>query len=339
MKNECISMTGVGSYLPEQVVYNHEIPGFHSASEMYSKFWSTVARRRMQPDESLTDMGIRALTNAMKMAGIEVADLDIILVGSSNICEHESVDSRAIFPRLATRIRNRIGAQYAVALDIEAGCASFVVGLDTAVNYLKVGRFRRAAVVTIDAFSRILDSGDPSGMIFGDGSGAAIIERMPCGYGYIHSTFESDSTHYSLAGVKWKLPRQGGGCFKPYFYVDTSLKMAEFVPKLVPRAIRNLLQETGIQKEDVELFFLHQPGRYLIEQWKKELGLSVSKAPDVHRKYACLSSSSVIVTLDEMARENKLKSGDFFVMAGVGIGWLWGAHIWQWSGPTVTMSS
>ena len=113
--------------------------------------------------------------------------------------------------------------------------------------------------------------------------------------------------------------------------------MAEFVPKLVPRGINRVLKESGIPQEEVDMFFLHQPGRYLIEQWKKELGLSADEAPDVHGQYACLSSSSVIVTLDKVVRENKLQAGDMFVMAGVGIGWLWGAHLWRWNGPTGTV--
>lgn len=339
MNNETISITGVGSYLPEQVVYNDQIPGFHRAKEMYANFWGTVARRRAEPHENLTDMGVKSLASALEMAGLDVKDIDILLVGTSNICEYESVDTRTIFPRLSVRIKKSIGAENAVPLDIEAGCASFVVGLDTAVSYLKIGKFRRAAVVTIDVFSRILDPGDPSAMIFGDGSGAAIVETTSNGYGYISSVFESDSTHYSLAGVKWKSPSQRTGLYKPYFYVDANLKMAEFVPKLVPRAIRKVLQQTGIQKEEVKLFFIHQPGRYLIEQWKKELGLDSDKAPDVHRKYGCLSSSSVIVTLDETARQDKLKKGDLIVMAGVGIGWIWGAHIWRWSGPEKTISA
>jgi len=333
MKNECITITGVGSYLPEQIVQNYEIPGLRAANKMYIKFWGTKTRRRMQPHEELTDMGVASLTNAMEMAGCQAEHLDAILVASSNICEQESEESRALFPRLATRLRNRIGALNAVAIDIEAGCAGFVVGLDVAVNYLKVARFRRVAVVTIDAFSRILDHSDPSGIIFGDGSGAAIVERTSTGFGYIHSTFESDTSHYSLAGVKWKLPSQGGGFFKPYFFVDTSLKMAEFVPKLVPRAVRRLLKESGITQDKIDLFLLHQPGRYLIEQWRKELGISVDEAPEVHQQYACLSSSSVIVTLDTVVRDNRLKSGDMFLIAGVGIGWLWGAHLWKWNGP------
>ncbi|MBI3592102.1 MAG: hypothetical protein HY099_01205 [Nitrospirae bacterium] len=101
-------------------------------------------------------------------------------------------------------------------------------------RYLLSGRLKRALVVSADGFSRLLDRTNPAGLIFGDGAGAAVIERLPQGYGFIHSVSESDSTHYELAGVRWAHPNEGNNIFKPFFYVDGGRRMAYFVPKLVP---------------------------------------------------------------------------------------------------------
>jgi len=328
-----LSITGTGSSLPQRVVSNEEIPGYRAANGMWRQFWGVKNRYMLSEHEDLVDLGSKAVLNALEMAGLAPRDLDVIIVGSSMAAGLATADSPSMFPRPGARIRNRLGADRAVALDVEAGCASFIVGLEMAASYIRSGRFERVAIVTVDVLSRILDLTDPSGIIFGDGSGAAIVERSGEEKGYIHSRIFSDSSYYDLAGVKWKLPKEGVKNYRPYFYVDSSLKMTEFVPQIVPKAIRHLLKDTGMKPDDIDLFVLHQPGRFLLEQWKKELGLTAERAPDIHEECACLSSSSVAVTLDRVVRDGRLKKGCRFIMAGAGIGWTWGAHLWVWQGP------
>ncbi len=332
MQDETITITGVGSYLPPQAIKNEEIPGYQLTDEMWNKFWGTCNRHRLSSEDNFVKMGVRSIENALEMAELQPEDLDAILVSTSIAVGLEDGHSMSMFPRPAVRVRNRLKACRAVPLDIDAGCASFLIALETAITYISSGKFDRIAIVAIDCFSRILDNTDPTGILFGDGSGSVIIEKKSGGHGYVHSCHFSDSSNYDLVGAHWTHPRQGEGQYRPYFYFENSPRTHEFLPHLVPKSIRQVLKGANLRTDEIDLFVLHQPGKILIDEWRREFNLTADNQPVIHNECACLSASTMPITLDHAVRNGQLEKGQRILFAGFGIGWTWGAHIWEWNG-------
>ena len=326
-------MTGVGSYLPGKILTNEDIPGYKIRDDKWQSFWGTDRRYSLRRNERVLDMAERSALNALDMAGLTPDLIDIIVSCSSNISELDNDNPSAMFPKIGTLVRKKLKAKNAVAYDVESGCSGFIVGMETAVRFMQRGPFKRALVISADAASKVLDYSIPSGVIFGDGSGAAVLDSTHGIKGYLHSSIMTDSTHNKQAGVYWNSVYCNKNEFRPLFFVNRKLKMRDYVPALIPRVVKKLLGEANYEKEDVGRFILHQPGRYILNQWKERLGLSHETAPDIHSECACLSSSSVSVTLDRVIRGEELLPGNNFVIAGVGVGWTWGAHLWKWQGP------
>ena len=65
----------------------------------------------------------------------------------------------------ALQVQARIGASKAIAFDLTAACSGFVVGLVTAAQFIRTGRYRHILIIGADALSRYVDwrdRGEPS---------------------------------------------------------------------------------------------------------------------------------------------------------------------------------
>ena len=80
-----------------------------------------------------------------------------------------------------------------------------------------------------------------------------------------------------------------------------------------------------MEKDQVDLFLLHQANMRIIEAVIKRLGLEPEKVPSNIERMGNTSSASLPILLDELNREGKLRTGMKLVMAGFGAGLTWGA--------------
>src|SRR3954449_6987537 len=123
-------------------------------------------RRIAEPGEALSDLALPAAREALEAAGIEAADLDLVIVAT--------VTPDMAFPATAAIIADQLGAKDAAAYDLSAGCTGFMYAVAQAYGMLAAGLGQRALVVGGDVLSRILDWSDRgTAVLFGDGAGAA----------------------------------------------------------------------------------------------------------------------------------------------------------------------
>ena len=91
-----------------------------------------IRERRIADDMGAAEMGARAARNAMKKAGVEAGEVDLIVLATAT--------PDRWLPSTACDMQALLGANNAVAFDICAACSGWLYGLTTAEGYLASGR-------------------------------------------------------------------------------------------------------------------------------------------------------------------------------------------------------
>ena len=159
---------GTGSYLPPLSVTNDDIAKYVDTNDEWISTRTGIRSRHVATDETASEMGAKAALEALKDAGIQADELDLILCAT--------VSGEYIVPSMACLIQRAIGA-HCPAFDMSSACSAFLVMMETAAAYLATGRYRRILLVGTEQMSRVLDWTDRSTCIlFGDGAGAVVLE-------------------------------------------------------------------------------------------------------------------------------------------------------------------
>jgi 3-oxoacyl-[acyl-carrier-protein] synthase-3 len=162
--------TGIGAGHGSVVMSNNDFEKLIDTNDAWiSKRTGIKTRKYIPSGSTLKELSASAARDALKMAGVDAKDIDLLIVATSS--------PEDLFGD-AAGVAAEIGAFNAASFDITAACSGFVVGSLTAAQFLETGTFKRALVIGADALSRYLDWSDRgSCILFGDGAGAVVIEN------------------------------------------------------------------------------------------------------------------------------------------------------------------
>ena len=317
-------VTGCGAYLPSRVVTNAELAQRVDTTDEWIRQRTGIRERRMAEDGELTsDLGVKAAEEALAMARVSGADLDLI------VCATATPDET--FPATATRIQDRLGMRQGAAFDVQAVCAGFIYGLAVADNFLRLGQARNALVVGAETFSRILDYEDRSTcVLFGDGAGAVVLQAAE-GNGAIESGvlsthLYSDGRHHdalyvdggpSSTGTVGHVRMEGREVFR-----HAVVRMAE--------AIDAALAANGLNPGDIDWLVPHQANLRIIEAMARRLNLPEDRVVVTVDRHANTSAASIPLALCEAVRDQRIRSGDLILMEAMGGGFTWGSALVRW---------
>ena len=163
-------LTGVGSYLPQRVLTNAELAKRVDTTDEWIVERTGIRERHIAADgERTSDLACGAAVNALKAAGRDAKDIDLIIVATTT--------PDLTFPATAARVQAELGVTNGAAFDLQAVCSGFIFALATADNFLARGQAKAALVIGAETFSRIMDWEDRGTcVLFGDGAGAVVLE-------------------------------------------------------------------------------------------------------------------------------------------------------------------
>ena len=308
-------VAGSGSALPERVVTNDDLAKRVDTTDEWIVQRTGIRERRVSgPEETSSTLGIEAANKALRAAGIDGAEIDLVVVATT------SPDKP--WPSVACLVQDAIGAKEAGAFDLSAACAGFVYALSVATAMIRSGDATKAVVVGTDTLTKQLDWTDRGTCIlFGDGAGAVVLEAQEDGErGVIDSVLFSDGSGAKHLGV---MP---GGC--PLFM--NGREVYRFGVNAMPDACERLLLKAGLTAADIDLFVPHQANVRIIDSAAQRLGLPPEKVFVNLERYGNTSGGSIPLALDEAVAQGRLAPGMLVMTVGFGGGLAWGANLVRW---------
>ncbi len=315
-------IAGVGAYLPERVVTNHELEQRVDTSDQWIIERSGIRQRHIADDRQLTsDLAIAAARKALAAAGLSGDDLDLIVLATA------TPDNT--FPSTATRVQAALGMTRGAAFDLQAVCSGFIYALSVADNFIKTGQARCALVIGAETFSRILDWTDRTTcVLFGDGAGAVVL-RAEEGRGEV-SDRGILSTHIHSDGRYYDLLKVDGGPSSGKQVGHLRMEGREVFRHAVvnlAEVVGEVLSTNGLSAQDIDWVVPHQANKRIIDGTARKLRLSSERVVVTVERHANTSAASVPLALAEAVGDGRIKPGQLVVLEAMGGGFTWGAAL------------
>ncbi len=318
-------IVGLGKYLPDKVLTNQQLEQMVETSDEWILKRAGIRERRISDENTFTsDLAICAAKAALKDAGMDAEELDLILVAS--------VTPDMYTPSVACLVQKGLGATNAVAFDINAACTGFVFAMVTADMYIKAGMFQKVLVIGADALSKVTEYKDrKTCVLFGDGAGAAILQATEEKTGILASKMGSDGASgncLTLPGIRCDAEdteRRPFGNTRT-IWMDGSA-VFKFAVRVMALSANEVVEQAGKTMDDVCLLVPHQANMRIIDAAAKRLGMGDDRVFVNVDKYGNMSSACIPIALCEAVEEGRAKQGDLIVLVGMGGGLTWGSTL------------
>ncbi|WP_309627340.1 beta-ketoacyl-ACP synthase III [Brevundimonas sp.] len=314
------AITGVGSFLPEQIVTNTDLAEFVDTSDEWIIERTGIRQRhRARDDQPTSDLAAEAAKRALADAGKTAADVDMIIVATTT--------PDMTFPATASIVQRKIGAPVCIAFDVQAVCSGFVYALSVADGFVARGLAKCALVIGAEEMTRLMDWTDRTTcVLFGDGAGAIVVEPREgqgtsADQGLLGFALRSDGTKTDLlyvdggpssTGTVGHLRMAGNQVFR-----HAVVNIAE--------AITAACAASNITVPEVDWFVPHQANQRIIKGVGDRLGLDEHKVISTVAMHANTSAASIPLALDAAIRDGRIKKGDLVLLEAMGGGLTWGA--------------
>ncbi|MGL6135806.1 MAG: beta-ketoacyl-ACP synthase III [Planktothrix sp.] len=323
-----ISITGCGSATPSVLLDNYGLSQRVETSDEWITSRTGITQRRLaDPDTSLSQLATLAAQNAIAMAAIDPADIDLIILATSTADD--------LFGS-ASLIQSQLGATKAVAFDMTAACSGFVFGLVTASQFIRTGVYQTVLLIGADVLSRWVDWSDRrTCILFGDGAGAVVLQADERDR-LLGFEIRSDGRQNQSLNLSYQPQPQeilpgitiGQGTYNPISM--NGQEIYKFAVKKVPEVIQKALFRANLTVDQIDWLILHQANQRILNAVAERLNIPPEKVISNLAKYGNTSAASIPLALDEAVREGKIKPGDRIMTSGFGAGLTWGAALFEW---------
>ena len=314
-------IAGTGGYLPEKVVTNKDLEKTIDTSDEWIRERTGICRRHIAAEgETCSDMGIAAAEKAIEMAGIEVADVDLIIVGTTT--------PDKVFPSTACIIQRRLGIKGPPAFDVQAACSGFIYALDLADRLIRTGGATTALVIGSEALSRVVNWEDRgTAVLFGDGAGAVVLTASE-EQGIISTHMHADGQHEELlhvpAGIA--LGYDTVRHEKAFIHMNGNAVFKRAVAALGSIA-KETLAKNGIDKHELDWLIPHQANLRIISAAARKLDMPMDRVVVTVDEQANTSSASIPLALDTAVRDGRIQRGHLLLLEAFGAGFTWGSAL------------
>lgn len=322
-------ITGWGMYAPERVMTNDEIATMVETSDEWIVSRTGIRERRIAADdETTTILSVRASRDALAVAGLDPAELDLVIVAT---CTPDYP-----LPATSVLVATELGATRAAGFDLQAACSGFLYGLASGTSFVRSGMYRNVLVIGVEILSRFLNWSDRSTcVLFGDGAGAVVIQASDQPGGMLGMDLFSDGTGCESIIVP------AGGTIHPASHetVDArqhAIKMLgsevyKYATRQMGESALAALRNAGMTVDDVDQFVFHQANLRIINSVQKQFGIPDAKTFVNIEKYGNTSAASVPMALTEAVASGRIKQGDRVLMVAFGAGYTAGAAVVEWT--------
>lgn len=313
-------IAGVGSFLPEKVLTNHDLEKLVETSHDWIVQRTGIERRHVIADgEGTSDMIVRAAQKALKNANMQATDLDLILVATL------SGDYK--MPATACIVQAKLGAKNIMSFDLNAACSGFLYGLIVADQFIKTGFYKNILVVGAESLTRMMNYQDrDTCILFGDGAGAFILTRA-----------EANDTNVILTGhahaegqhadLLWA---EAGGTKVPFsqevlkngshFMKMKGKEIFKNATRTMALCCQEALEATKTSPDQLNWIVPHQANLRITEAVAGQFNFPLSKVISTVHETGNTSAASIPIAFDIAVSDGRIQRGQLILLTAFGAG-------------------
>jgi 3-oxoacyl-[acyl-carrier-protein] synthase-3 len=302
-------IAGTGACLPEKVLTNADLERMMDTSDAWIRERTGIVQRHIAaPDQTTVDLAEPAARAAIAAAGLEPADIDLIVFATAT--------PDLIFPNCGVLLQQRLGCGGGPAFSVEAACSGFVYALSVADKFVKAGEARHALVVGAETMSRITNWSDRgTAILFADGAGAVVLKASPEA-GILSTHLHADGSYKDL------LYCPGGASIRM-----AGSEVFKIAVINLGKAVDEALSANGLDRSAVDWLVPHQANIRIIQATARRLDLPMEKVIVTVQDHGNTSAASIPLALDVGVRDGRIKRGDLLLLEAFGGGFTWGSAL------------
>ena len=322
------AITGVGGYVPDYILTNHELSTMVETNDEWITSRTGIKERRILKGEGLgtSYMATKAVQELLTKTKTDPKEIDLI------ICATITPDHP--FPATANLVADQIGAINSFSYDLAAACSGFLYALTTGAKYIESGTHKKVIVIGGDKMSSIINYKDRTTcIIFGDGCGAVLLEPTTENVGVMDSILKSDGS-----GVQY-LYMEAGGSKMPathasveankHFVHQEGAAVFKFAVTNMADVSAQIMERNNLTGDDVAWLAPHQANKRIIDATSSRMGITDEKVMMNIEKYGNTTAGTIPLLLWDY--EKRLKKGDTIIIAAFGGGFTWGSIYLKWA--------
>jgi 3-oxoacyl-[acyl-carrier-protein] synthase-3 len=284
-----------------------------------------------------------------------VVSSDLIVAGFESIFNDKMIDKSSIdaliivtqtpdylIPGTSFIVHGMLGLdQNVMCLDVNQGCAGFIVGLFTALSLLGQSGINRVALVNVDVLSRLVSTSDRSSRpIIGDAASITILDSNRSAE-KIYGNLKVDGTGWDAlmvpaGGMKIRPSSEtakisidcNGNSRALENLVMKGDAVFNFVMREVPPMILDLLDFAGIGISEIDSFVFHQPNPFMLKKIADKLEIPHERIPmTLVSEFGNSSGVSIPAVLCTALGAKYFEQNRTICFAGFGVGLTWGSVI------------
>jgi len=323
-----VSIAGVGAYVPAKVLTNFELEKLVATTDEWITSRTGIKERRIAAkDEFTSDLGAKAAQRALKNAGVNADQVELIIVAT--------ITPDMVFPSTAALVQQKIGAVRAAAFDLEAACSGFIYGLEIGQQFIMSRTYDTVLVIGAEKLSSIVDWSDRNTcVLFGDGAGAVVLQNRANSHGLLTAVMGADGSKAELL----HMPGGGSRCPATAQSVDARLHYLRMEGKetfkhavqAMVNAATEALGRCDVDITKIKCIIPHQANRRIIDAVGERLGARPDQLFVNLDRYGNTSAASVAIALDEAVTSGRIHRGDLILLVVFGAGLTWGAAVIEW---------
>lgn len=262
------------------------------------------------------EIGEEALCRALAGAGIEPSELSAIFVTSVTGIAAPSLDARLV---------NRMGLSPNIKRIpiFGLGCVAGAAGISRAADYVRGYPDQAAALLSIELCSLTLQRDDLSmahlisALLFGDGAAATVVfgSNRPSKGPEILAT-KSILYPNTERVMGWDISEKG-------FRIVLSPEVPDTVLKHLGQDVDQFLAEQNMCRKQITSWVMHTGGPKVLEATAQALGITekeLAASWECLRKVGNLSSTSVLLVLEDVYKHRRPAPGSYSILAAMGPG-------------------
>ncbi|MEE1807287.1 beta-ketoacyl-ACP synthase III [Streptomyces sp. BE133] len=298
-------VVALGHYQPAKVLTNDDLAAMVDTSDEWITSRVGIKTRHVGgPDEPVDEMAAHAGAKALAAAGLQPAEVDLVLVATSTAIDRS--------PSMSARVAARLGMRSPAVMDINVVCSGFTHALATADHAIRAGAAESVLVIGADKMADIADWTDRSTcVLLGDGAGAAVVVAEPDG-----------GDRPGIGPVLWGSVPEMGNAVRiegtPPRFAQEGQSVYRWATTQLPPIARRVCEKAGVAPEDLAAVVLHQANLRIIEPVARKIGaVNAVIARDVVDS-GNTSAASIPMALSKLVERGEVHSGGPVLLFGFG---------------------